>query len=194
MKLSQDINEAIGVMRRGGTVVYPTDTVFGLGANALDNEAVKRVYQIKNRPLDKQVPVIIPSIAIAKKLAYINTKTEKILKAIWPGVVTVILFKKSNGTIGLRIPDHPVPIQLAKEFPIIGTSANVSGQPTCQTIFEVQQQFASRYPKPDLILELEYKVQNKPSTILDLTTNKPKILRVGPVSKTQLLEMLKIKN
>lgn len=192
MRLSCSIQEAIDVMSRGGAVVYPTDTVFGLGVNALDKDAVKRLYLIKNRPSKKPVPIIIADIKAAKKIAFVNQKTEKILQAVWPGAVTVVLQKKGGGTIGLRIPNHPVPIQLAQKFPITGTSANLSGQEPCKNIFEVQRQFQNHYPKPDLILDLNGEAKNQPSTVLDLTTSKPKILRIGPVNKTQLLELLKI--
>lgn len=192
MRLSCNIQEAIDVMARGGAIVYPTDTVFGLGVNALDQDSLKFLYRIKNRPLDRPVPIIVADIKMAKKLAYISNRTEKILEAVWPGAVTVILQKKGGGTIGLRIPNHPVPIQLAQKFPITGTSANLSGKEICKNIFEIQRQFQNNYPQPDLILDLNGEIKNQPSTVLDLTTAKPKILRIGPVSKTQLLELLKI--
>jgi len=192
MRLSCNIQEAIDVMARGGAVIYPTDTVFGLGVNALDREAIRRLYRIKNRPLNRPMPVIVADIKMAKKLAYINDKTEKILEAVWPGAVTVILQKKDGGTIGLRIPNHPVPIQLAQNFPITGTSANLSGEETGKNIFQVQRHFQNHYPQPDLILDLDGGIRNQPSTVLDLTTPKPKIMRIGPVNKTQLLELLKI--
>lgn len=192
MRLSDNIQEAINVMARGGAVVYPTDTVFGLGVNALDQNALNRLYRIKNRPKNRPVPIIVPDIKTAKKLAYINERTEKILEAIWPGPITVVLFKKSGGTIGLRIPNHRVPLRLAEKFPITGTSANLSGQEPCQNIFQIQRQFQNHYPKPDLILDLNGQAKHQPSTVLDLTSAKPKILRVGPVSKAQLLELLKV--
>lgn len=191
MRLSCNIQEAIDVMARGGAVIYPTDTVFGLGVNALDQNAVKRLYLIKNRPLNRPVPIIVADIKMAKELAYINNRTEKILEAVWPGAVTVILRKKGNGTIGLRIPNHPVPIQLAQKFPITGTSANLSGEEPGKNIFQIQRQFQNHYPQPDLILDLNGETKNQPSTVLDLTTQKPKVLRVGPVNKTQLLALLK---
>ncbi|PIP17184.1 MAG: threonylcarbamoyl-AMP synthase [Candidatus Portnoybacteria bacterium CG23_combo_of_CG06-09_8_20_14_all_37_13] len=191
MRLSCNIQEAINVMTRGGAVIYPTDTVFGLGVNALNQDAIRRLYRIKNRPVDRPVPIIVADIKMAKKLAYISDKTEKVLEAVWPSAVTVILQKKSGGTIGLRIPNHPVPIQLAQKFPITGTSANLSGQETGKNIFQIQRQFQNHYPQPDLILDLNGEIKNQPSTVLDLTTQKPKIIRIGPVNKTQLLELLK---
>lgn len=192
MRLSCNIQEAIDVMTMGGAIVYPTDTVFGLGVNALDQDSLKLLYRIKNRPLDRPVPIIVADIKMAKKLAYISDRTEKILEAVWPGPVTVILQKKGGGTIGLRIPNHPVPIQLAQKFPITGTSANLSGEEPCKNILEIQREFQNHYPQPDLILDLNGEIKNQPSTVLDLTTPKPKILRIGPVNKTQLLELLKI--
>lgn len=192
MQLTDNIQEAIVCMRLGGAIVYPTDTVFGLGVNALDSGAVRRLYRIKNRDFNKPVPIIINNLEQAKNLARINAKTEKILNAIWPGQVTVILTKKGGGTIGLRIPDHEIAQELAKEFPITGTSANLSGEEPCTGIYQILEHFKNHAPKPDLILNLELETKGKPSTVLDLTTGKPKILRIGPVNKELLLKILKI--
>lgn len=193
MRLSQNIQDAISEMRRGGAIVYPTDTVFGLGVNVMDTGAMRRLYRIKNRPLNKPVPIIINNLEQAKKIARINSRTEKILNRIWPGQVTVILLKKGeSGTIGLRIPDHEVAQELAREFPITGTSANLSGQEPCTGVYQVLEHFKLHAPKPDLILNLELETKGNPSTVLDLTTGKPKILRISPVSKDILLKILKI--
>lgn len=193
MRISDSIEDAISVLRRGGAIVYPTDTVLGLGVNALNEEALRLLYKIKKRPLERPVPVIISSIKIAKKLAHINEKQEKILESVWPGAVTVVLESKAGGTIGLRIPDHPVPIQLSQEFPITGTSANITGEPSCQYIHEVQSQFHGQLPQPDLLLDMPAQNKSGPSTVVDITTPEaPKILRVGACSPKQLLELLRV--
>ena len=88
------INQAITVVRRGGVIVYPTDTVYGLGVNALRPDSIERLFKIKKRPASKPVPVMIRDITMAKKLAYLNSRKEKILNAVWPGAVTVVIEKK----------------------------------------------------------------------------------------------------
>jgi len=88
------IERTAEVIRRGGSVVFPTDTVYGLGVNALDKDAVSRLFKIKKRPKTKPVPIIVRDIDMAKKYAYISCAKEKVLNSIWPGRVTAILPKK----------------------------------------------------------------------------------------------------
>jgi len=205
MKIIPDVKKAIDVLKRGGVIIYPTDTVFGLGGNALDKKAVDRVFAIKNRPKSKPLPVIISNFELAKELAYISKKQEKILQAVWPGSVTVVLNKKNllpdnltanQSTIALRVPDCKIVQELASEFPIVGTSANLSGHSVEQTVSALQEHFACHFPKPDLLLSptIDYNEDKykKPSTILDLTGRLPKITRVGLTTKKELMEILKL--
>ena len=85
------IEEAVTVLSHGGSLVYPTDTLYGLGVNPFDDFMVRRLFRIKKRPETKPVPLIVRSLAMAKKLAYVDQRREKILKAVWPGAVSVIL-------------------------------------------------------------------------------------------------------
>jgi L-threonylcarbamoyladenylate synthase len=193
MILSESIEEAIDVMKRGGVVAYPTDTVFGLGVNATREDAVKLLYRVKDRSGSRPVPVIVSSIRQAKWLASINSKQEKILDSIWPGAVTAVLEKRGGGTIGLRIPDSEVARDLARDFPITGTSANLSGEEPAKTAEEVMVAFGSHHPKPDLVLNLPSVGSSKPSTVIDITDpSRPRIVRVGMTSKEQLLDLLKL--
>ena len=193
MILSKSVDEAIDVMKRGGVVAYPTDTVFGLGVNATREDAIKLLYRVKDRPGSRPVPVMVSSIHQAKLLASVNSKQEKILESIWPGAVTAVLAKKGGGTIGLRIPDSEVAQSLARDFPITGTSANLSGEEPAKTAQEVIVAFGSHHPKPDLILDLPSVGTSKPSTVIDITDpSKPRIVRVGMTSKEQLLDLLKL--
>jgi len=192
MIISQSIEEAKEILRKGGAVVYPTDTVLGLGVDATNESALRNLYRIKNRPLDKPVPIIVANLNQAKKIALIKPQQEAMLNSLWPGAVTVVLRAKAGGTIALRIPDHPVPQELAQEFPITGTSANISGEPPCIYIHEVQNQFYGHEPQPDLILDI-YTATNKkePSTIIDLTVDRPRILRVGACRPADLMKILR---
>src|SRR3989338_11618477 len=196
------IQKAADVIRRGGAVVYPTDTVYGLGVDALKPYAVERLFKIKKRPMTKPAPVLVKDIEMAKKLAFIDRKTEKILTEVWPGAVTVVLEKRNSvheiltggkRTIGLRIADYQITQALMEQLdtPLTATSANFSGQAPFLCAEDIVRIFEKVYPRPDLILDAGRLSASQPSTLLYLTGPKPKILRVGPVSKEQLLEILK---
>lgn len=200
--IGQDIIDLIiGVVKRGGSFVYPTDMVYGLGVDALRIDSVNRLFKIKKRPATKPVPVMIRDIEIAKQIAFINRKQEAVLKKVWPGPVTVVLEKRQiipevltagQKTIGLRIPDCQF-IQILMENligPITVTSANFSGQPSLTSSREVIKIFEKAYPRPDLILDAGDLSASPPSTVLDLTSSQPKILRVGPVSSKDLMKIL----
>ena len=187
------IEEAAEIIKKGGAVVIPTDTVYGLTANALNEKAVKRLFLIKKRPLNKPFSVFVKDFEMAKKLACIDSKTEKILRKFWPGQITFILKKKKiipdflttdKKTIGLRIPDCLIIKDLFDflNFPLIGTSANISSKPASGKIEEVIKQFQSRKNQPDLILDVGDLIESKPSTIVDLTFPIPEVLRKGKIS------------
>ena len=201
---SEALKEEVAVLEWGGIIVCPTDTLYGIGCNALDEKAVKRIFEIKERPLSKPLPIIVRNIKWAKELAYVGRKNEKTLEKIWPGRVTVILSKKAivphiltsnQKTVGIRIPDHPLTEQLLKLFgyPIALTSANISGQEPANDIFEIIKVFSSRLTRqPALVLDVGTLPKSEPSTILDLTTDKPKILRVGPSKSEEFVKLLRI--
>ena len=188
----KNIKKAVEIIKKGGAAVIPTDTVYGLTANALDEKAVRRLFLIKERLLNKPFSVFIKDLKMAKKIAYINNKTEKKLKKFWPGQITFIFKKKnipdiltaSKKTIGLRGPDCLVIKNLFDflDFPLVGTSANISGKPASGEIKEVTKYFKNKKNKPDLILDAGDLPESKPSTIVDLTLPVPKILRKGLIS------------
>lgn len=195
------ISEAVETIKNGGSIVYPTDTIYGLGVNALNNEAISRLFKIKRRPLGKAIPVIINNIEMARKIAYIDYRKDKILRKIWPSPITVILHKKdtvpniltgAKDTIGIRIPDSELARILVSSLdaPITATSANISGEEPSLDIQKIIDRFNQTANKPDLILDAGNLPSSEPSTVLDLSGQKPKILRIGPVKKEQLLDIL----
>ncbi|MFH1460919.1 MAG: L-threonylcarbamoyladenylate synthase [Patescibacteria group bacterium] len=202
-EIDQKIIElAAGVIERNGAIIFPTDTVYGLGVRALNEYAIDRLFKIKKRPETKPVPVMVRDIKMARKLAYFDRKKEKILEQVWPGQVTVVLEKREvvpsiltagQRTIGLRIADHPFVSALMEKLnePITATSANFSGEPPMISSSLVIKTFEKAYPRPDLILDAGDLPISPPSTVLDLTSSKPKILRIGPVTKKDLMKMLK---
>lgn len=196
------IQKAIDIIKRGDSIVYPTDTVYGLGVDALNIKAVERLFRIKKRPETKPVPIMVHNIEMAKKLAYINPDKEKILKSIWPGPITAVLEKRdivpniltgNKKTVGLRIPNHAFTKLLmeSSDNPITCTSANFSGESPLSSSFEVIKTFEKAYPRPSLILDAGDLPEGTPSTVLDLTRPQPKITRLGPISKKDLMKMFK---
>lgn len=195
------ISEAVNTIRRGGVVIYPTDTVYGLGADATNEEAVRRIFSIKKRPAIKPVPLLVSDLEMVERLAFLNKNIEETLLAIWPGAVTVLLRKKFNlpesvtaglKTIGLRIPDYKITHYLVVQCgcPITATSANISGQPPSNRIEKVLSQFKNISQVPDLVLDAGDLKFSEPSTILDLSNGKPIVTRVGLVSKDKLFEII----
>lgn len=200
---SEAIQEAIAVLKLGGAVIYPTDTLYGLGANALEAGPVERIFKIKRRSKSKPLPIAVRNINWAKELAFIYKKEEKILEAAWPGAVTVVLPKRNivpdiltagQRSVAMRIPDSRFTDELLGQFgyPITSTSANISDELPSFKISEIIERFENSEYKPDLVIDAGDLKESEPSTILDLTSNKPKILRVGPVKPEKLLKLLEI--
>ncbi len=201
---STAIEEAVRVLEAGGVIVYPTDTIYGVGGNALDEKAVRKVFDIKERQLSKPLPMIIRSIKWAKELAYVKKGDEDILHKVWPGKVTVVLNKKDivpdiltsgHKTVGLRIADYPLVDQLLKLFghPIVSTSANISGEEGTGNIHKIIDSFSGKLSRqPDLVLDVGILPKSEPSAILDLTGDKPKISRVGPSKPEEFLKLLRL--
>jgi len=201
------IKKVVNILKQGGVIIYPTDTVYGLGANALDEDAVNRVFKIKKRPFSKPISVLVRNAEMASKIAVIDEKTRKILGKIWPGPVTVILNKRGDiprlltagsNKIGLRIPDYKFSLVLMTylDFPITATSANISGKASSGDINQILDQFQPLTYEcednycPNLVLDAGKLAKCEPSTILDLSESKPKILRNGPASKADLFKIL----
>ncbi len=198
---SAALQEAIKVLTYGGTVVYPTDTLYGLGANALNEIAVRKVFAIKQRGLAKPLPIIVRDLTWAKELARISPRNEEILRKVWPGKVTAVLPRQKivpdavtagNESIGMRVVDHRFADELLRQFgyPLTATSANLSGDEPSLKIDEIIDIFSRTALKPDLIIDAGTLPPSSPSTVIDLTGHEPKILRVGAAKPQELLELL----
>lgn len=192
--LRQNLKEIIDLLKQGKVIVCPSDTVYGLICDARNEKAVKRLFEIKERPREKAIAIFIKDIKAAKKLAQIDKKQEAFLEKVWPGKTTIILKKREDcnlpkilfaGTkvIGLRISDCKFLIDLLEKlnFPLAETSANISSQPASTKIKEVLAQFQGKKNQPDLVLDFGNLPASLPSTVIDLTTKKIKILRKGAV-------------
>src|SRR3989338_11699770 len=161
---SKVLDSALEILRKGGVVVYPTDTVYGIGCNALDWKAVETIYRIKERAINKPLSVIARNVEWVKELALVPTKLEPVLAKLWPGAVTLILPKKNIipsivtanlPNVGMRIPNYELTDKLMSKFgyPIISTSANLAGEgDEAYDSGIVSAQFKDRIWQPDLFL------------------------------------------
>ncbi|MDH7485040.1 MAG: L-threonylcarbamoyladenylate synthase [Anaerolineae bacterium] len=189
------VEKAVEVLRRGGLVAFPTDTVYGVGAPAFDAQAVTRLYQAKERPGDKAIPLLLADVAdLPAVVESIPLLAERLAARFWPGPLTLVLRKRpvvpdvvtaGGDSVAVRVPDHPVARGLiaALGAPLAATSANRSGQPDPVTAEEVLTQLGGRV---DLILDGGPCPGGVPSTVLDLTVSPPAVLRPGPVSAEEI--------
>lgn len=182
------LSKIINFLKEGKIVIFPTDTVYGVLADVTDQKATERVFEIKKRPFFEYLPIFVKDIKTAKNLAKIGKKEEEFFKMVWPGRVTVVLWRKKGiqlygvkkDTIALRIPNfEPLNYILEKlDFPLTATSANISGRSASGNIKEVLKQFFKQEDKPDFVVDFGNLPQKRPSTIVDLTKISPEILRV----------------
>ena len=189
------IEEAGKVIRNGGTVAFPTETVYGLGANALDDEAVKKIFIAKGRPQDNPLIIHVSTKEISGLVKDVPEVAQKIIDKFWPGPLTVILEKKdiipnvtsaNLNTIGIRMPNSEIALKLIElaERPIAAPSANISGRPSPT---EVERCVEDLNGRVDYIIGGESSDIGVESTIVDCTVNPPLVLRPGGIT----LEMLK---
>lgn len=197
------IQKAIAVLRLGGAIVYPTDTFYALGANAMEPYSIERVFKIKNREMEKPLPIAVRNIKWAKELSFIYKKEEKFLNKVWPGPTTVVLPKRSvvpdiltagRPSVAMRIPDHKFVEKLLARFgyPITSTSAAISGIEPSGKIADIIKLFEKTEYRPSLVIDAGDLPESEPSTILDLTGSQPKVLRVGPSKPEKLMKLLEI--
>ncbi|HBW48124.1 TPA: threonylcarbamoyl-AMP synthase, partial [bacterium] len=196
------IKEAAEILRCGGLVAFPTETVYGLGANGLSETAVKLIFKAKNRPDNNPLILHVSSLEMASEVAYeIPVIGKKLLEKFWPGPLTLVV-KKSDKvpvnvsaggkTVALRMPDHPIALSLIKEagFPIAAPSANISGKPSP---IEAGDVLSDLDGKIDAVIDGGKCRVGLESTVVDVTQNKVKILRHGAISLEQLAELLDYK-
>jgi L-threonylcarbamoyladenylate synthase len=187
----EKIAEAASVIKTGGLVIFPTDTVYGLGADALDREAVKRVYQVKRRPQDKPLIIQVADIEqIHNLVAKVSQTAPILMKKFWPGALTLVFNRKSSpGTVALRMPDNRIALSLIKKagVPLTAPSANLSGEPSPSRIEEINEELIKEI---DLIIDGGETKIGIESTILDLTASPPRILREGAIPSAEIKKFL----
>jgi L-threonylcarbamoyladenylate synthase len=195
---SRGITSAAAAVKNGGLVVLPTDTVYGVGADAFDSSAVAALLAAKGRGRDMPVPVLVGSWHTIDGLAQsVSTAMRDLIRAFWPGALSLVVRQApsvrwdlgdARGTVMLRMPLHPVAIELLREVgPMAVSSANVSGQPPAVDAANAREQLGDLV---DVYLNAGPSAQQAASTILDLTGPEPRILRAGPVSAEAIAGVL----
>lgn len=189
--------ETADILHRGGAVIFPTDTLYALGVDALSGHAIDLFFSLKKRPAHKPIPIFVKDIEAAKKIAFINKRQEDILEQLWPGAFTIVLEKKNvlsqrlsagEKTIGLRVPDSVFCKDLLAEFdgPITASSANISGMEPLLDIDEIIKQFNTYSQLPHFIIDAGVLPASEPSTVINITGKKPKVLRFNSATEGKL--------
>jgi len=190
----RSVRIAAGVLLDGGVVAFPTDTVYGIGVRSDDDAAVGRLYLVKERPIEKAIPLLLASAAEMPTVAREVPETAwRLAEAFWPGGLTIVLPKRetvspavsAEDSVAVRVPAHDVALSLIRAvgIPLATTSANISGRTSATTADEVWEELNGRI---DLLLDAGECPGGIPSTVVDLTTSVPKVLRQGAISVERL--------
>ena len=190
------IGNAIKSLQSGNVIVYPTDTLYALGADIFNDDAVKKVFALKKRPSSNPLPVAVTNFEEMSAIAYTNEMVEKITTRFLPGPLTLILYKKESVSslvtggldkIAIRIPNNALALDLLSNFgPLTVTSANVHGEKTPYIINEIMMQFTNEIP----VYINDGKLQGKPSTIIDVTSEIPTMVRSGSLPLKDILDAI----
>lgn len=197
----KQVEKAIEIVRGGGLVAFPTDTVYGLGAGAYIEPAIERIFRVKQRPRTLALPLLLADITQISEIARdVPEYAWRLVERFLPGGLTLVVYRArmvkdiitaGGDTVAFRIPDHPVSRALIKGsgMPVIGTSANLSGQPNSHTYEEAYSQIGD---KVEMVIDGGPAPGGKASTVVDVTGDVPVILRAGAISREQLEEVARI--
>ena len=194
------LKEVAKTIKQGGIVVFPTETVYGIGVNGLNKNALKKLYEVKQRPLNKPISLLVNSIEMINQLTKNITKLEyALMKEFFPGPLTIILQKKdivpniltaNSDTVGIRMPSNKIALKLIEYagVPIATPSANLSGKPTGTNFKDIIKDFDG---KADYFIDGKISKTGFASTIIKVTDGIPNILRQGPITVEQIKKMKK---
>jgi L-threonylcarbamoyladenylate synthase len=186
---------AVEALRRGEVLVYPTDTIYGLGCRIDDDRAVRRIYEIKNRPAMEPLPVLLADpVQVDDYAREISPVARRLISRFWPGPLTLVLRRSARipsvvagggDTVALRVPGHPLPRALVRELgvPIVGTSANSHGMPSPVT---AQQAVFDLGDRVDMVLDGGRAPLGRESTVVDATGDLPRIIREGALPAPEM--------
>ncbi len=204
-ELETYIDLIVDYILQGSLIAFPTNSVYGIGGDPFNVDLINRIYEIKYRDRNKGFLLLVSDFEEANKIALFNDNARKIAKKFWPGQLTIILKKKNDTplppelnsfqeTIGLRIPENKTILRILQELKkrghlgaIIGTSANFSGEPPSISGIEVSKAFMGAI---DLIIDSGKAISKIPTTIVDLSSNSIKFLRIGKISEEEIRDAL----
>ncbi|MEW5992675.1 MAG: L-threonylcarbamoyladenylate synthase [Chloroflexota bacterium] len=191
--------EAVEVLRSGGIVALPTDTVYGIAVALGTADGIERLFHVKQRPPDRAIALLLAAAGQAAELAEVSPAAQALAAAFWPGPLTLVLrardgaalpavLRAGTATVGVRLPDHPTPRALATAVgPLPTTSANLSGRPDALDAATVIRELGDAV---DLVLDGGRTPGVRPSTVVDLTTDPPTIRRVGLIAEARIRAVL----
>lgn len=184
-------------------ILYPTDTVYGLGVDATSVEAIRALRALKGGTtvMDKKYLVAVDGLDMVRAIAKVTPLAERLAARFWPGALSLVLESTlfpeeltcGTGTIAVRMPNHPAALALVKEFgkPITSTSANLTGEPTMSSVQEILAQFGEKASMVTRVIDGGTLLQSVPSTIVDVRGDTPVIIRAGAISEVAILEALR---
>jgi L-threonylcarbamoyladenylate synthase len=200
-RVQKQVEAGIEIIRRGGVIAFPTDTVFGLGAGIYHEAAIERIYDIKQRPPDMALPILLAAVSQVHEVAqFLPAYAWRLIDRFLPGGLTLVVYRtgsvkdvitRGGDTVAIRVPDHPVPIALIQGSgtPIIGTSANLSGRPPVLAAEDVRSQLDA---KVDLIIDGIPAPTGSESTVVDVTGEVAVILREGAISRVEIAQVTEV--
>ncbi len=193
--LQDQIQTAVDLLKRGGVVAIPTDTLYGLAADPLDEDAVRRIFRLKGRLAGNPIPLLLSDPEeVHRWAARIPESARRLTDRLWPGPLTLVLRRSEEvpdvvtgggNTVGLRVPDHTVPRSISRLLgaPLTGTSANRTGSPGLSTAHAVRCELSGEV---DFVVDGVSGQDGRPSTVVDLSGDRPRILRRGAVSAAEI--------
>lgn len=198
---TSDVPAALAALQSGGVILYPTDTLYGLGADALSDEAVAKIYTIKGRDEGKPIHAIVRDLEMAERYAFVDGIARILAKRFLPGPLTLILKKKTGietgiakgiDTFGIRIPDNTFCMALVDSFggPITTTSANRAGMQPCESVEEILEQLGENAQQIACVVDGGTLPKRAPSTVVDCSGERPIILREGAISTAEIWDAL----
>ncbi len=199
--VQKQVEKGIEIIRRGGVVAFPTDTVYGMGAGIYIESGIKRIYEIKQRPSTMALPLLLASAAQIHEIALdISPDGWRLIKKFLPGALTLVVYRTKivkdiitggGDTVAIRIPDHPVPCALIQGsgMPLVGTSANLTGKHNLVTADEVRRELGDAV---DLVIDAFPSPGGTESTVVDVTGEFPVILREGAISRDEIAAVTEV--
>jgi len=195
--LLNELEKAFAALDKGGVVIFPTDTLYGLGADVFSLPAIQRIFAIKGRPSELALPVLVAGLDQVDAVALpMNAQAQQLAERFWPGPLTLVMRRSLDlpdlvtggaDTVAVRMPAHRIPLALARRLgrPITGTSANLSGSPDLLDLDSIESQLGNLV---DYITRSGPAPEGTGSTVIDITSDEPRLLREGAISLEEIME------